>query len=72
MTPIECLVHIDKLFKDEIGCSTILKLNWLLTTSKIACVNLNVIKIIIHVIKENIIKVRNYNFICIILVILII
>lgn len=60
MTPIECLVpSIGQHAEADIECTstTILKLNWLLSTSKIAFANLKAIRRITHIIKENIIKV---------------
>lgn len=61
MTPIEFLVSTAQIFKTETENTTLLKLNWLLTTSKIACTNLNVIKCILRIIKENMIKVSLYD-----------
>lgn len=60
MTPIECLVPpIGQCVGENTECSgtTVLKLNWLLSTSKIAFANLKAIRRITHIIKDNIIKV---------------
>lgn len=57
MTPIECLLPVGQLSGEDIGCLTILKLNWLLSTSKNACINIKAIKRLTDIIKENLIKV---------------
>ncbi|VVC44778.1 Timeless protein [Cinara cedri] len=61
MTPIERLVQIDQFCKDENGYSTVLKHNRMLATNKIAFNNVNAIKRVIHVIKENILKLSSYQ-----------
>lgn len=63
MTPIDHLAQIDQLCKDENGYCTVLKHNLMLTTNKIAFINANAIKRIIHIIKENIIKVSLVKYI---------
>jgi len=57
MTPIEYLLPVNERSEDEIGCLTILKLNWMLLTSKKACAEVNAIKRILDIMKENIRKV---------------
>lgn len=61
MTPIESLMPVDNDAEEETGCSTIFKLNWLLSTNKVACANIKAIKRILQIIRDNIIKVSLMN-----------
>lgn len=58
MTPIECLMPESKLAGKEMDCLTILKLNWMLSTSKnVFARDSKAIKRITDTIKGNIAKV---------------
>lgn len=61
MTPIESLMPVDSDTEEETGCSTIFKLNWLLSTNKVACANIKAIKRILQIIRDNIMKVSLIN-----------
>lgn len=56
MTPIDCLLPVNQLSGEDFGFLTILKLNWLLTTSKNAWANLEAIKRLTDIIKEKLVK----------------
>lgn len=57
MLPIEYLIPANQMANDEIRFATMINLNWALTTSKVACANINTIKRIIQIINESRMKV---------------
>lgn len=62
MTPIECLMSVSQLSGQDIDCLTVLKLNWMLSTSKNAFADLKVVKRIIDTIKGNMAKVISLHY----------
>lgn len=58
MIPVECLLPIDIMIKEDAGRSTICQLNWLLTACKEAFLNPSTTKCVIEYIKLIIKKVN--------------
>lgn len=57
MSPSDALMAVRNGTEDGNRSSTVFKLNWLLAINKVECANMKAFTRIVHIIKENLMKV---------------